>query len=551
MPKQHDVRVLSVEQAVIDGACVEGLAHAIREASAPQDGPAPARIVGIDLSAAREITPQALAALLELDRATDRTAGRARLCLVGLSRRATLLAVQVGLAEHFDVFASRASLERSTVEGAHTGMRALIHEVVGRSGVGTLDVAGRSLLLRQLQALRDLGIEDVFVEVAEGADALERAHALLSDDPLTARVHVIPSAAPLGASELARRAGCAEDELFLSLPASLLLHGKLDLQVQAPTRYRLSAPSGTHAQPVTVELVSRSSARAQTEMDAEGWGFEVENRDHAHTLSCAVLEGTAPGVIIHGAEIKPGVWCARGARLSSQAQLTAPVLIGPDCRVLGDAKVGPRAVLGQAVIVERGATISESCVAPNTIVGEETRLRGVYADARGIWSFRDGSRASIGDALVLGERSPVGTALTSRMFALSLLVLLATPWLIGLAIQKTLHRPVVRALKTRRGRLHIGASGFGVVDLLPALFDVVMGRRDLVGINDRRALEAVSRQAGEPWRAGAIDLSPAMAPGASTDTLIRMWRWYRAHKTAALDRSLWRQGLLRQAKKSQ
>jgi len=131
------------------------------------------------------------------------------------------------------------------------------------------------------------------------------------------------------------------------------------------------------------------------------------------------------------------------------------------------------------------------------------------------------------------------------------LVLLATPWLIGLCVQKALGRPGVRALKTRRGHLHIGESGLGVVDLLPALFDVVMGRRDLVGINDHRALEEACRDNREPMRAGALDLSPALAPGASTATLMRMWRWYRAHKNAALDRALLRDGALGTVRKPQ
>ena len=190
-------------------------------------------------------------------------------------------------------------------------------------------------------------------------------------------------------------------------------------------------------------------------------------------------------------------------------------------------------------------------MAAHTIVGEGTRLRGGHADAQGIVNFHDGSHTPVSDKLLLASRSQVGTALGSRMLALLLLVLLATPWLLGLAIQKALRRPAVRSLDTRRGQLHIGESGLGVVDLLPALFDVVMGRRDLVGINDRRALEEASRQPGAPWRAGAIDLSPAMAPGASTQTLLRMWRWYRAHKNAALDRSLWREGMLKPFRKAE
>lgn len=559
MPKQHDARVVSVEQALIDEACVAGLTRSIREAFEADAEVAKHTTVAVDLSKAREITPRALAALLELNAGSPRA--HTRICLAGLSRAASLLAVQVGLAEHFDILASRAALDSSpgaqrdnqSTELERKVMCAIIHEVEGHVGVGMLDIAGRPLLVRQLQYLRDLGIEDVFIEVAEGPDALERALLLLGSDPLTARVQVIPSAGPLGVAELARRAGCAENELFLAVPASLALHAKVDLRVQTPTRYRLQAPADTHASGVSVSLENRLSACVEPAIavDSEGWGFQVLNHDHAHTLACAALEGHAPGIIIHGAEIKPGIWFARGARVSAEAQVAGPVLIGADSRVLAGAKIGPRSLLGQGVIVERDASVTEASVGPHTIVGEGTRIRAAHASAQGLISFGEGLHTPVGASLALASRSQVGTALFSRLFALLLLVLLATPWLIGLGVQKVLGRPAVRALKTRRGHLHIGESGLGIVDLLPALFDVVMGRRDLVGINDYRALEAASRQPGEPWRAGAIDLSPAMAPGASTQTLLRMWRWYRAHKSAALDRSLWREGVFRPARKAE
>ena len=214
-------------------------------------------------------------------------------------------------------------------------------------------------MLRQLQSLRDLCVEDVFREVTEGPDAIERAHTLLASDPLTARVQVIPSARALGPTELARRAGCPDNELFLSVPSTLMLHAKLDLQVQAPTRYRLTAPLGSHAHGATLDLSSRASAPSQpVVMEADGWAFHVQHHDDAHTLACAALEGHAPGILVHAAEVKPGIWYARGARVSSDAQLTPPVLVGPDCRVFAEAKVGPRSVLGQAVIVERDATVS-------------------------------------------------------------------------------------------------------------------------------------------------------------------------------------------------
>ncbi|MFT3921961.1 MAG: hypothetical protein QM778_05455 [Myxococcales bacterium] len=558
MPEQHDVRVLSVEQALVDEACIASVTTSVRQALHGQPEATARSTVAIDLTRTQDITPRALAALLEFPASqptlATREEGEKMLALVGLGRRSTLLAVQVGLAEHFDFYASRSALENRGHEFPRKGMCAVIHELPDCIGVGALDVAGRALLVRQLQFLRDIGIEDVIVEIVEGPHAIERAQLVLGDDPLTARTQVIPSARPMGPRELARRAGCVENELFLSLPADLAVHGKPDLQLQGPTRYHLPAPSEARAPQSALELRSRrEGVSAPASVDASGWAFQVQNLDQAHSLACAALEGRAPGLLVHAAEIKPGVWVARGARVSPEAQVSGPVLIGANARVLGDAKIGPRAVLGEGVVVERGAAVSEASVGANTILGEGTRIRSAYADAQGIVSFETGGRTPIGESLVLAARTDTGTALVSRLFALFLLVLLATPWLLGLAVQKALRRPAIRSIKTRRGRLHTGDSGFGVVDLLPALFDVVMGRRDLVGINDWRALEAAAHAAahegGDGWRAGAIDLSRAMAPGASTQTLLRMWRWYRVHKNASLDRSLWREGVFKPLRK--
>ena len=43
-------------------------------------------------------------------------------------------------------------------------VRALVYELSGAVGVGAVDVAGRPLLVRQLQSLRDLGVQDEVVE---------------------------------------------------------------------------------------------------------------------------------------------------------------------------------------------------------------------------------------------------------------------------------------------------------------------------------------------------------------------------------------------------
>lgn len=530
MLTQGEVLVVRAECRVLDGTRVRQLEARFGKALESES------VCVLDASEVEDITPQALAALIELGARYPRPA----LCLAGLTRPALLLAVQVGLAERFRLYATTAAARGECTSGTRT--RALIWELPGCVGVGALDVAGRPLVIRQLQFLRDVGIEDVVIEIAEGPEAAERAALLLGPDPLCVGVRVIPSAAPLGLEELARRAGVPADELFLSLPADLALHASLDLQVKEPTTFEIACPPGVHENSVRVDVRTRRDSPEEPPVHkVSGWGARIRHHESAHALACAVLLEHAPGVVVHAAQVRPGVWLARGARVAHDAQLVPPVLIGSEARVFSRAQVGPRAIVGQASVVEREAVITESSIAKGTIVGEGTRIHGAHADPHGMISFSDLSYVPVRDALVLASREPPATAWSSRALALVLCLLLVLPWLVGTSVRRALGRPSVRALKTRWGDLHVGQSGMSLVDLFPSLLDVLLGRRDLVGINVPEALEKACTQDHEYLRPGAFDLSRALAPGASTATLMRMWRWYRAHKSHALDRALWRE----------
>jgi hypothetical protein len=523
----HEIVVRSA-RGILDEAQLARLTRELKEAS----GPASQRLV-LDCSAVDDIAPRALAAMLEF----GTTVERGTLALAGLSRRNTLVAVQVGLAEHWEVFASLQAARGESAAAA--GRRAVIFELPEHLGVGALDLAGRPLLVRQLQTLRELGIEDVVVEVADGPQAWERAAWLLGSDPLFSRVIVIPSAKPLGVEELAGRVGLGPSEPFVAWPADIVLQAQIPVG-DRPARYQLSPPTGVHDAPL--EMSVRTRVRDATEAQpVPGWGARVTNHESAHALACAALEGKAAGMLVHAAEVRPGVWLARGARVSPDAQLVPPAFVGPDARVFARAQVGPRAIIGQAAVVEREAVVTDAALAPHTILGEGARVSGAFADFQGMVNFADGARSAVRDSLVLATRRAPKTALSSRLVAALLVGLLALPWLLGALARRLSGRPVMQALPSQHGRVHVGALGVPLIDLVPALLDVVLGRRDLVGISDRRAIEAASRGGHPSFRPGAFDLSAAMAPGASTATLLRMWRWYRAHKNAALDRTLWRQ----------
>lgn len=420
-------------------------------------------------------------------------------------------------------------------------MKALIFAVEGALDAALLDLAGRPLLVRQLQWLRELGIEDVLLELVDGAHAVEVAELALGSDPLFARCTVIPTRAPLGIEGLVARAGLREDELFCALPGNMVVEAALTLPTEALTLRLPTFDAGS------VELAFRSLVREAAAVEHPGWAARVDGPLAAHTLSCAALAGRLRGLLVHAAEIKPGIWYARGARVAEDAVLTAPLLIGAEARVFAEARIGPNAIVGAGAVIEREAVLSEVSVAPGTLVGEGTRLRQAYVDAAGFTSFADASRTEVRDRLVLDEVAARKSDLFARLSAVALLLVLGLTWCVVSLFAYLLGR---RALRVRRDRgvyLHEGALAVPLLDLVPALYDVVRGRRDLIGIADADLLRA---EAGERARVlpGAFDILPALAP---VDPQIagNLVSWYALNKSGALDRELLRRSFGRPAKK--
>jgi hypothetical protein len=416
-------------------------------------------------------------------------------------------------------------------------VRALIHEREDRIGAGAFDIAGRPLVVRQLQVLRELGIEEVVVEVCEGPRAPERAAWLLGSDPLVSKVTVVPSGSPLGVAELARRAGLEPQVPFVSLAADTLFHAPIDL-ARVPARYDLTPPRGTDLTEAEVSVESLTRRATSSPEALGGWGARVTSEGAAHQLGCAALAGSATGVMIHAAEVSPGVWAARGAHIAEDATVHAPVLLGVDAVVLSRASVGPRVVIGDRAVIEREATVADAIVEPDTLVGESTQLKHVCADARGTTQLSDGRRHDVTDPLVLASRGGTAT-LGARLAALALLVVLALPWLCVALVRRLSGKPSASVMVVGVNTLRQGEIGVGWLDVAPCLMDVLAARRDLVGVNDRKALQiALSRPSHGALRAGALDISRSLAPGANVSTLLRMWRWYTVHKDGRLDRRL-------------
>ena len=205
--------------------------------------------------------------------------------------------------------------------------------------------------------------------------------------------------------------------------------------------------------------------------------------------------------------------------------------------MLGGARLGPNVLVVPGSVIEGDAVLSEVSVAADTLVGQGARIRQAYVDAGGMTSLADGTRTEVRDPLLLAPANVPSTEAHVRLAALSMLLVLLLPWALASVLALLIGRRALRSVPWPRGKLHVGTLGVPMLDLAPALFDVVQGRRDLVGVALPSLLDSASHDAA-PARTGALDVTAALAPGASPQTLRCMWRWYLLNKGPELDRAL-------------
>ncbi len=117
-----------------------------------------------------------------------------------------------------------------------------------------------------------------------------------------------------------------------------------------------------------------------------------------------VLSG-AVDARISGFEVAPDVWLGEGAVVDPQAQVTAPSFIGANAHVERDCVVGPGTVLGNNVVLRRGAralgSLLDAAVYVDTGSQIHAALVGRSCEIRA--RVRVGPQAVIAEGCVLGE----------------------------------------------------------------------------------------------------------------------------------------------------
>lgn len=114
-------------------------------------------------------------------------------------------------------------------------------------------------------------------------------------------------------------------------------------------------------------------------------------------LNLAMVDGEINRYLTPGYRREDRAYLGFNVVYPSSTTLSAPVMIGNDVRLRGLATVGPRAILGNRVIVDRQAEVTDSLVLDGTYLGPGIELNGRIACGRRLIDPADGTAIDIED----------------------------------------------------------------------------------------------------------------------------------------------------------
>jgi NDP-sugar pyrophosphorylase family protein len=236
---------------------------------------------------------------------------------------------------------------------------------------------------------------------------------------------------------------------------------------------------------------------------------------------------------IEGHQIAPGIWVSPNHAIHPEARLAAPVCIGPYSRIGQAADIGPEAIIGPHVVIDDEATVARSVVLEATYVGRLVNLEDRTVAQTTMVDMHSGLAVPVVDSFLLDAISLTGRAGWARravsILGALLIGLLILPLALTVAVLVVLtsgprlltrevrHGPRPRSLVQGSGvretfemwgfRTRHASGRFTLIgrwlerwhlNHLPALWNVIAGDLDLVGIRPLRPREAA--QLVELWQ---------------------------------------------------
>lgn len=467
-----------------------------------------------------------------------------------------------------------------------------------RAPVALIPLASRPVIVYAIEALATAGVRDVTVVASKGSEDIEQA--LGNGERWGLSLRVALTKGDEAPREVLRRlrSRLLEDVLVLrgdvfatidlgEFAARARTHGAEALHAFVDGKPTGIAWGQTASALEDLAFVMPERPDGGDAWTASGPAIEcgpatfslIESPREMHRLACSMLDQRPAGVELPGREIAVGVRAGRHARVPLRAIHDQPVLVGARAEVDPRAEILDHVILGDDVVVDRGATLRRTVVLPGTYVGELVELENAIVWSNLLVRVDTGAETRITDAFLLADlrRESLASTVESHVHrALGMLLLFVSlplwPLLALVALLADAKAPFQRVRlrgnrvrhdvdtgrRTRDFDLIVPATRIPWLRGLPGLLAVARGDLRLVGVAPlapeqadapREEWELVRDEAPAGWLAPSRIAIPADAPDeerlmmdafyARTRTVARDAGWFLRGMAALFTRRAW------------
>lgn len=106
-------------------------------------------------------------------------------------------------------------------------------------------------------------------------------------------------------------------------------------------------------------------------------------------------------VNINGEKNPNNIWIDKNSNISSDAKLNGPIILGKNVQIYSHAKINPLTVIGDSVRINEGASVENSVLLRNSIIGKDVKLHSCIIGENCIIE----DYAEIGEGVVLADYS--------------------------------------------------------------------------------------------------------------------------------------------------
>ncbi len=188
----------------------------------------------------------------------------------------------------------------------------------------------------------------------------------------------------------------------------------------------------------------------------------LESLQHYFDLNLAMVDGEIDRYLTPGYRRQDQAYLGYNVIYPPAARLSPPLIIGNDVRLQALCSVGPRVILGNRVIVDRQAEVTDTLVLDGTYLGAGIELKGRIVSGRRLIDPSDGTAVDLDDTHLLAPLRTAGAVgekvrrLAHRLAALLLLAVGAPLALPALALGRLLGGRLARhTLLGVRGPCHL------------------------------------------------------------------------------------------------